>query len=360
MAMVLVRQVLDMQFYRNRMNYSHLDHHIYGFPTIAEKPKLSICIVTFNHANFIKQCLDGILNQKINFEIEIIIGEDCSTDNTASLVREYAEKFPNFIKSFIRPLNVGAKTNFIHCFLSCRGDYIIYIEGDDYWTDTQKLQTQVDFLDSNPQASACFHNAEIVFEDGSGFAPQLINTPDQKKWVNSSDFLGEKETWFMATASVMMRTKFAQLLPDWFLESKSGDIPLYVILAEKGPIGYIDRIMSVYRKHEGGMSYTDNTQSEAFLNNRIFMYSKINEYTKFKYHLSIQNIIYEYLLQKIHSRKNQNTYFRKLYFFIKAIYFKKPNDWKHLKSLAKEHLLSSTTLLKYLNFRKKVNDLLRF
>jgi len=158
----------------------------------------------------------------------------------------------------------------------------------------------------------------------------------------------------------MMRAKYVQTLPEWFLKSKSGDIPLYVILAEQGPIGYIDRIMSVYRKNEGGMSYTDSEQSEVFLNNRIFMYSKINEHTQFKYKVLIQNIIYEYLLLKVLSRKNQKNYLRKLAFFLKALAYQNPSNWKQFKALAKEYLMSPKTLLNYLNFRKKINDLLRF
>jgi len=342
------------------MNFSYLNNQVFPGYDVPLKPKVSVCLITYAHENYIYTCLQNILNQEVDFTYEIIIGEDCSPDRTAEIVKKYAEQYPEKIKAFIRPKNVGAKVNFLHCFFECRGEYIVHIEGDDYWTDVHKLQTQVEFLDANPQASACFHNAEIVFEDGSGFPPRLINQPDQKKWVNSADFLSAKETWFMATASVMMRSQFVQTLPEWFFESKSGDIPLYVILAEQGPIGYIDRIMSVYRKNEGGMSYTDSVQSEEFLNNRIFMYSKINEYTQFKYKDLIQNIIYEYRLLKVQSKKNENNYLRKLVFFSSAIFYKKPKDWKQTKTLIKEYLVSPQTLLGYLNFRKKINDFLRF
>jgi glycosyltransferase involved in cell wall biosynthesis len=342
------------------MNFSYLNNQVYPGHNVPLKPKVSVCLITYAHENYLDTCLQNILNQEVDFAYEIVIGEDCSPDKTAEIVKRYAEQFPEKIKAFIRPQNAGAKINFVHCFFECQGEYIVHIEGDDYWTNPQKLQTQVNFLDANPNASACFHNAEIIFEDGSGFAPQLINKPDQKKWINSADFLGEKETWFMATASVMMRSKYVQTLPEWFLKSKSGDIPLYVILAEQGPIGYIDRIMSVYRKNEGGMSYTDSEQSEVFLNNRIFMYSKINEHTQFKYKALIQNIIYEYLLLKVQSRRNEKKYLRKLVFFLKALAYQNPSNWKQVKTLAKEYLISPKTLLKYLNFRKKINDFLRF
>ena len=276
---------------------------------------VSVIMITYAHEKYIQQAINGVLMQNVNFHVELIIADDCSKDDTESIVSSYSNH-PNFnwIKYTKHRINKGMMPNFIWSLKQAKGKYIALCEGDDYWTDPQKLQTQVDFLDANSNASACFHNAEIIFEDGSGFAPQLINKPDQKKWVNSADFLGEKETWFMATASVMIRAKYVQTLPEWFLKSKSGDIPLYVILAEQGPIGYIDRIMSVYRKNEGGMSYTDSEQSEVFLNNRIFMYSKINEHTQFKYKALIQNIVYEYLLLKVQSRRNQKNYLRKFYF----------------------------------------------
>jgi len=342
------------------MNFSYLNNQVFPGQHVPLKPKVSVCLITYAHENYLDTCLQNILNQEVDFDYEIVIGEDCSPDQTAEIVKKYAEQYPEKIKAFIRSKNVGAKINFLHCFFECKGEYIIHIEGDDYWTDVQKLQTQVDFLEANPQASACFHNAEIIFEDGSGFAPQLINQTDQKKWIYSADFLGKKETWFMATASVMMRSQFVQTLPEWFFQSKSGDIPLYVILAEQGPIGYIDRIMSVYRKNEGGMSYTDDVQSEEFLNNRIFMYSKINEHTNQKYQTLVYHIIYEYLLLKIHSRKNQGNFIRKIIAFSKAFLYLKVCSWSRLKSMAKEHLLSPQTLLRYLNFRKKINDFLRF
>jgi len=111
--------------------------------------------------------------------------------------------------------------------------------------------------------------------------------------------------------------KLVSDLPEWFLHSKSGDIPLYVILAEQGDIAYLDQNMSVYRKNEGGLSYTDSTSSEDFLNNRIFMYSKINEYTQFKYDSHIRQIVFEYKLLLIHSSRNQKMHGARPTFFLR-------------------------------------------
>jgi glycosyltransferase involved in cell wall biosynthesis len=341
------------------MDFSRYDKHIFPGSNTPEQPKVSICFITYKHEAYIRKSLDAILEQKTNFDFEIIIGEDHSPDGTAEIVREYALKYPQKIKAYIRPENLGSKINYVHCFLDCKGEYIVHIEGDDYWTDALKLQRQVDFLDQNPAASACFHNAEIIYEDGSNRAPELINPIDQKKWVESADFLVEKETWFMATAAVMMRRKFAHPLPEWFLHSKSGDIPLYVILAEQGPIGYLPEVMSVYRKNEGGISMTDHIYSDAFIKNRIFMYAQINAHTHFKYQHLIKPILQAYYLMRMDCHENKSNWGKKTFYFSRATLLHPPRTSDAWKSYLKTNLLSPKTLLAYLNFRSKLNQFIK-
>jgi glycosyltransferase involved in cell wall biosynthesis len=300
MGMVLANQALVMPYYPNKIMNSQDVIDLYGKPKIISTPKVSVCLITYRHANFIEKCLESIVSQVVNFDYEIIIGEDHSYDETARTVKKYADTYPHLIKAFVRQRNLGPKQNFLSCFPQCQGEYVIHIEGDDYWTDQHKLQKQADFLDTYINASACFHNAEIIFEDGSERPTQLVNSPNQALWTNTVDFFKEKETWFMATASVMMRRKFVNPLPSWFKDCKSGDIPMYVILAERGPIGYIPEIMSVYRKHIGGQSYTDSIKSKEFLLNRIFMYTVLNEYTNKKYNEFVNPILADYHEMLIH------------------------------------------------------------
>lgn len=341
------------------MDFSHLDNDLYGSPSLCDNPKISICVITFNHEAYIETCLTQIFNQQVTFSYEIILGEDHSQDNTAELIRKYAKQYPEKLKAYIRPKNVGAKSNFLHCFLQCKGEYIVFIEADDYWTDPHKLQRQVDFLDQHPNASACFHNAEIIYQDGSNRPSELINTPDQKPWVGTADFLVEKETWFMATAAVMMRRKFAHPLPEWFLQSKSGDIPLYVILAEQGPIGYLPEVMSVYRKNKGGISMTDHVYADAFIKNRIFMYAQINAHTKFKYSKLINPILQAYYLMRMECDENKSNWAKKILYFSRATLLNPPKTAKNWKSYFKMHVLSPKTLLAYLNFRSKLNEIIK-
>lgn len=124
------------------------------------KPLVSICCVTYNHAPFIRQCLDGFLMQK-GVDFEILIHDDCSTDGTTEIIREYAEKYPDLIfplyeteNQFCKP---GRESMDFYNYRRAQGKYIALCEGDDYWTDPLKLQKQVEFMEANPDYSVCFH-----------------------------------------------------------------------------------------------------------------------------------------------------------------------------------------------------------
>ena len=124
-------------------------------------PLVSICCITYNHAQFIRKCLDGFLMQQTNFPIEILIHDDCSTDGTTEIIREYEAKYPNLIFPLYEEENQyqqgkAAEIDFYN-YRRARGKYIAYCEGDDYWTDLLKLQKQVDFMEANPEYSVCFH-----------------------------------------------------------------------------------------------------------------------------------------------------------------------------------------------------------
>ena len=160
----------------------------------------------------------------------------------------------------------------------------------------------------------------------------------------------------MATAAVMMRRKYAHALPEWFLHSKSGDIPLYVILAEQGPIGYLPEVMSVYRKNEGGISMTDHVYADAFIKNRIFMYASINAHTQYKYNHLIKPILQAYYLMRMDCHENKSSWSKKAFYFSRATLLNPPRTAKDWKAYLKTNLLSPKNLLAYLNFRSKLNQ----
>ncbi len=295
--------------------------------------EVSIFITVYNHGKYLSKCLDSLVTQNTDFTFEILVGEDCSTDNSRAILVDYASKYPDLIKPILWETNQGTadcpgKGNFTQTFYQCKGKYIVYIEGDDYLISNDKLQIQYNFLEENTDASACFHNAIMSYEDGSGKENHNINPENQKSKIYPDDFLSKREVWFMATAGVMFRRNLiGEKFPDWFLKSKSGDIPLYLILSSQGYIGYIDKVMSVYRRHKAGLSYTDSEFDEKFIKNRIEMYSNVNKALNYKYNSKIKSIVgeYTYLLANLENKKTFNFY--RIYLATKALfYINNPSD----------------------------------
>lgn len=123
---------------------------------------ISVCLITYNHAAFIRQAIEGVLMQKIDFPWEFIIADDKSTDGTTDILLEYQKKYPRLIKLLLQEKNVGPGKNWMDLISAPKGKYIAYIEGDDYWTDNYKLQKQVNFIEANPSYSICWTQYDIL------------------------------------------------------------------------------------------------------------------------------------------------------------------------------------------------------
>lgn len=280
-------------------------------------PKVSVYCITYNHGPFIAQALDSFLAQETKFEVEIVVGDDGSQDDTQAILREYQTRFPEKIRLLLSEKNRGAIHNFIDVYHACRGEYMATCEGDDYWTDPLKLQKQADFLDAHPDFSMVFHNAEVRF-DNDEEPPYHLNQA-QKPVVTIEDLVGEKETWFMATASIMLRKTFLPVLPDWIRESKSGDIPLNILLAQRGPIGYLDEVMSVYRRHGGGQSNTDHRWLAEFLYNRINMYERLDQATGGRYRERFRKTMAEFVWHLPDTVEYENRLWPRLKYTLRAL-----------------------------------------
>ncbi|GAB4001845.1 glycosyltransferase [Spirosoma daeguense] len=299
-------------------------------------PKVSVVIATYNQAKFIRQTLDSVLEQKTNFPIEILVGDDFSNDGTREIIKEYERKHPSLIKGILHPRNLGKNggINFLETLKHAKGEYYAGMDGDDYLTDPLKLQKQVDMLDAHPDYSMVFHNALITYEDGS--PSELLNGTDMKPYYTLDDLIGEKEIWFIATSSAMYRNNIKEY-PAWFRESVSGDIPRLILKANLGNIGYIPDVMSVYRKNRNGTSFTDNEADAVFLQNRIDMYSSINRELDYRYDRVLKKNIARYYRMMLNSKQYRNSYLAKLRITAKYYSLAKPG-WDDLKSLIYDHL----------------------
>jgi len=221
--------------------------------------KVSVHMVTYNHEKFIAQAIEGVLMQETDFPYELVIGEDCSTDGTREIVIDYAQRCPNKIRALLREKNLGMRENGRRTREACRGEYIALCEGDDYWTDPHKLQKQVDFLDTHPRYAFAFHNVYVEREDGTrDIEPYLVDV--QQFTFGLADVLITNP---VPTCSVIYRRLWVGDLPTWYYTLDTGDHPLYLLLAQKGPLFYLDEVMGVYRKHQGGV-YTSRSYDQRF------------------------------------------------------------------------------------------------
>lgn len=212
------------------------------------EPSLSVCLITYNHANYISEAIDGVLMQRVNFSWELIIADDFSTDGTREIVLIYKEKYPEFIKLILQKKNVGREQNWFDLLNAPAFKYIAYIEGDDYWTDPYKLQKQVDFMEANPDCSICFHAAELVYENnmGNSYIHRPKKIPQNRKFNIKHAILGGGG--FMMMTSMLFRTDCFRNYSDWCRCAPVGDVPLMLDLAEQGNIGYLDENMCVHRE----------------------------------------------------------------------------------------------------------------
>lgn len=220
--------------------------------------KLSVLFIVYNHEEYLRQSLDGILAQECSFDYEIVVGEDCSTDHSRDILREYADKYPDKFVLLFRDKNFGRPTmNVYDTGQHCKGDYIAFLEGDDYWTDTKKLQKQVDFLDSHPDYMGCTHTCEVV--DKYGQPESDVEAVSLYSWSGDYTFEDYKTVkyWPGQTATVVCRNFFREGKYDYTILYKAHDflddgvILLFLLL--QGRIFRMDDVMSAWRfvKKEG-------------------------------------------------------------------------------------------------------------
>lgn len=247
--------------------------------------KLSVAMITYNQQEFIAQAIESVLMQQVDFEYEIVVGDDASTDRTGAIVRKYAERYPGRVHILSRGQNLGPLRNLIDVYLSCTGKYIALLDGDDYWTSSDKLQMQVDFLDRNPDFSACFHPVEMIYEGDT--RPNEIGLPPGDKDVYTlDDLMG----WCIPnTGSVVFRNGLFGEFPPWFHSVDHGDWPLYVLNACYGKFGNLHLPMSCYRIHAKGFwSGKDNTQR---LQGIIQNYKVVGSHLPVKYRRKLNRAI---------------------------------------------------------------------
>ena len=218
-------------------------------------PKVSICVQTYQHAGFIEQCLDGLLSQKTDFPFEILLGEDCSTDGTREICKDYALENPDKIRLFLheRENNISingkpsGRYNFLNNLKNVRGKYFAICEGDDYWNDEHKLQIQHDFMESNTDYAICFHEVNIL---SNGQFTRSHIEPDKYDTSLITD-LARKN--YIYTCSCFYRNHLPESFPALLMYVPFFDYVLHLYTSQYGKIKYLARNMAVYRMHDSGL-----------------------------------------------------------------------------------------------------------
>jgi glycosyltransferase involved in cell wall biosynthesis len=254
--------------------------------------KVSVLVMTYNHAKFISKAIDSALMQQTDFNYEIIVSEDCSTDGTREIVLDYQQRFPRKIRLLLSDQNIHTNAVVTRGIYAAKGKYIALLDGDDYWTSPKKLQKQADFLDNYLECSMCFHNAQAFNEDSTQ-EPWNWTAPNQKEFSTLEDLWGGN---FIATCSTMFRNNLFEKIPDWYDSFfPITDWPLYILIAQHGKIGYINEVMGAYRLHSGGLYSPYNEKQK--LNKTLDFYKRINKFLNFKYNKIINTAISVYFYE---------------------------------------------------------------
>ncbi len=256
-------------------------------------PVVTIRCITYQHVNFIQHAIEGFLMQETTFPVEIIINDDASTDGTAEIVKEYADKHPQLFRTILQKENQYSQGSEVLARVRNRinemqrGEFIALCEGDDFWTEATKLEKQFKILQNAPDVSFVFHKALEKLECS------------QSKRVLSSDFTGEK--FFLAdtfkfsfaipTASMLLRKEWISA-PYWINGCVCGDRANQLLLLDKGPAIFLDETWSVYRTHAGGLTRAiTKNYATTVIPNWIAMYYGFNETTQQRHENLIQKEI---------------------------------------------------------------------
>lgn len=255
---------------------------------MSESVMVSVLCTAYNHEKWIKDAIEGVLEQQTDFKYELIIHDDASTDNTASVIQQYAGQYPDVIRPIFQKENQFGKCSLYkkYLFPSARGKYIALCEGDDYWCDSHKLQRQVDFMESHPEYSMCMHNA-IKRDCTTGKETLLNSFPEEGTYTQEEQIRCGLGSDYPAFASYLIRTKYLKEMPEFFTTSKVFDYPLRQYFANVGKIYYFAQPMSVYRAavpHSYMSSQGNQTFYHTYTTEMIRFFENLDTYTEKRFH----------------------------------------------------------------------------
>lgn len=287
---------------------------------------VSVCCLVYNHEKYLRQCLDGFIMQKTDFKFEVLIHDDASTDHSADIIREYERKYPDIIKPIYQTENQysrGVKISFKFQYPRVSGKYIAFCEGDDFWTDPLKLQTQFDELENNPDCSFCAHIVRSVSEAGEkldethpkgSFAYKTSRDGMIRLLLSDKPYQFQTSSYFFRSEVIL---EHLASLPKFITVASVGDAPLMMLASTKGNIIFIDKEMSCYRKASVGSwscRFRDNQEFRITTIQRgIDSFRAFDDFTNYKYSVLVDEVCCREEFKLLQAKKEYRKMLHKKY-----------------------------------------------
>lgn len=211
------------------------------------EPLVSVIMITYNQEKYIEEAVKSVVKQKTRYNYEVLVADDASTDNTSAIIEKLKIEYPGKIIYLRREKNLGLQSNFIDAYKRAKGKYVAICEGDDFWCSKHKLERQVDFLESRPDYSVCFHRVINYYSNNNS---KSFSNPNQKKSLTLEELAKGN---VITNLSVMYRKLGSDKLPGWLYDVKLFDYGMHSIHASYGKIGFLNYPMAVYRRHSKGI-----------------------------------------------------------------------------------------------------------
>lgn len=237
-------------------------------------PKVSVCVVTYNHEKYIRQCLQSLVDQKTNFAFEVIVGEDCSTDGTRAIVQKFAENYPEIVKPIFHEKNVGGNVNYFSVHGAALGEYIAHLDGDDYALPG-KLNVLANVLDSRPDVNVVWHRMKVLNNKSGLFFDDLIDT----RLMPESGFT-RADMLACGTLGAHSAKMYRAILRDKIEIIQTTMMDNFVTLQhiDDGKALWVDYVGGVYRANVGAMVTATNDMKILFINHWLFFINKFPSY----------------------------------------------------------------------------------
>ncbi len=216
----------------------------------SQLPLVSVCITTYNHEAYIEQTLQGVFNQQTKYPLEIIIYNDCSTDNSHVIIERLTGDRNNVLYH-VQETNKGISQNFYESLLAANGKYVAVLDGDDYWTDPQKIEKQIDFLEANPKYAGCFTDTFMIYGTESEKGKSGALKPKHKRSISINN-IADDGFWIPTSTFVYRNSKLIKPLPEQCWSITMVDIFLFYLIIAEGSVTYLDWVSALYRKHDKG------------------------------------------------------------------------------------------------------------